>query len=35
MNPEEKLQASVGKDVKIRLLEEHQKHQANIVSVAK
>ena len=35
LNPEEKLQASVGKDVKIRLMEEHLKFQANIVSAAK
>ena len=35
LNPEEKLQASVGKDVEIRLMEEHLKFQANIVSAAK
>lgn len=35
LNPEEKLQASVGKDVKIRLMEEHLKFQSNIVSAAK
>mmetsp|Transcript_22658 Transcript_22658/g.31055 ORF Transcript_22658/g.31055 Transcript_22658/m.31055 type:complete len:113 (-) Transcript_22658:131-469(-) len=35
LNPEERLQASVARDVKIRQLEEHQKIQSNSVATAK
>lgn len=35
LNPEEKLQQSVARDVTIRLLEEHAKYQADAVSAAK
>jgi hypothetical protein len=35
LNPEEKLQASVSRDIKIRHLEEHAKVQAEAVAVAR
>lgn len=35
MNPEARLQASVARDIKIRQLNEHAKHQADALSVAK
>mmetsp|Transcript_13656 Transcript_13656/g.22759 ORF Transcript_13656/g.22759 Transcript_13656/m.22759 type:complete len:109 (+) Transcript_13656:82-408(+) len=35
INPEAKLQASVARDIKVRQLEEHAKHQADALSVAK
>jgi hypothetical protein len=34
-NPEAKLQASVARDIKVRQLNEHAKHQADALSVAK
>jgi len=35
MNPEARLQASVARDIKIRHMNEHAKHQADALSVAK
>ena len=35
MNPEAKLQQSVARDIKVRQLNEHAKHQADALSVAK
>lgn len=35
MNPEARLQASVARDIKVRQLNEHAKHQADALSVAK
>lgn len=35
VNPEERLQKSVARDIKLRYLEEHAKRQAEAVSVAK
>jgi len=35
VNPEAKLQASVARDIRVRQLNEHAKHQADALSVAK